>query len=83
MSYFSEVFSVAWHLLAGDNLVCLGELLSAGCGAFPAPNSTGLKIALATARFHDFGVALPRPWNTWVNMLDRAQERTGWSRAYE
>src|SRR5215208_52366 len=31
------------------------------------PWTTGVKIALAAALFHGFGVARQGPWNTWVN----------------
>jgi hypothetical protein len=31
------------------------------------PWTTGVKIALATAHFHGFGVARQGPWVTWVN----------------
>jgi hypothetical protein len=36
---------------------------------------TGVKIALATAHFHGFGVARAGPWNTWVNKSSKRKSR--------
>jgi hypothetical protein len=33
-----------------------------------ATHILAVKIALAAAHFHDFGVARQGPWNTWVNI---------------
>ena len=41
------------------------------------PWTTGVKIALAVALFHDFGVARQGPWNTWVNRGKGKDPRDG------
>src|SRR5215208_3401587 len=37
----------------------------------PARAMAGVKIALAAAHFHGFGVARQGPWLTWVNMREK------------
>jgi hypothetical protein len=44
----------------------------------PLPG-TGVKIALAAAHFHSFGVARQGPWNTWVNKGKKRRERASTS----
>jgi hypothetical protein len=38
-----------------------------------ATHILAVKIALAAAHFHDFGVARQGPWNTWVNKGKKKQ----------